>query len=232
MRSKFVLVLALVMGMITTVLFFQYMKQFDAEKAATSNTVEIIVAKEKIEKNARITANMLEKVSLPEKSIHPKMIKSNDLAEGKLATSMIEKGEPIMSHRLVSELEEELYVSRKVKEGYRAVSVGVNINQTASNLIEPEDDVDVIYSRAKKAQNYEKEVETVVLLKKARVIAVGRKLQTPEDSKEPYVEYSNVTLELKPEDAFKLVNASEQGNLHFILHKRPVREENVDATKK
>ncbi|SFA79346.1 pilus assembly protein CpaB [Bacillus sp. cl95] len=232
MRSKFVLVLALVMGMITTVLFFQYMKQFDAEKAATSNTVEVIVAKERIEKNARISANMIERVSLPEKSIHPKMMKSDSLVVGKIATSMIEKGEPIMSHRLVSELEEDLYVSRKVKEGYRAVSVGVNINQTALNLIEPEDDVDVIYSRAKKAQNYEKEVETVVLLKKARVLAVGRKLKTPEDSKEPYVEYSNVTLELKPEDAFKLVNASEQGNLHFILHKRPVREENVDTTKK
>ena len=35
-------------------------------------------------------------------------------------------------------------------EGYRAVTVGVNINQSVSNLIEPEDEVDVILTKVAK----------------------------------------------------------------------------------
>jgi pilus assembly protein CpaB len=42
---------------------------------------------------------------------------------------------------------------------------------------------------------------------------------------EPYVEYSSVTLELKQADAVKLINSAEQGNIHFVLHQRPIEKE-------
>ncbi|WP_442599131.1 Flp pilus assembly protein CpaB [Neobacillus sp. D3-1R] len=225
MRSKIVLIVALVMGVITTVLFFNYMKQFDAATVSTTNTVKVVVAKEQIEKNERISASKLELVSMPEKSVHPEALKSIDAAEGKIATSVIVKGEAILSHRLVTEKEEKLFVSRKIREGYRAVSVGVNFNQSVSNLIEPEDDVDVVFSKAKKESATETSVDSVVLLEKARVLAVGRKLVDSEETEEPYVEYSSVTLELKQNDAVKLINSAEQGSIHFILHQRPIEKE-------
>jgi pilus assembly protein CpaB len=34
-----------------------------------------------------------------------------------------------------------------------------------------------------------------------------------------------VTLELKPEDAIKLVNSSQEGNIHFILQQRPIMKD-------
>lgn len=213
------------MGVITTVLFFNYMKQFDAATVSTTNTVKVVVAKEQIEKNERISASKLELVSMPEKSVHPEALKSIDAAEGKIATSVIVKGEAILSHRLVTEKEEKLFVSRKIREGYRAVSVGVNFNQSVSNLIEPEDDVDVVFSKAKKESATETSVDSVVLLEKARVLAVGRKLVDSEETEEPYVEYSSVTLELKQNDAVKLINSAEQGSIHFILHQRPIEKE-------
>lgn len=217
--------MALLMGVITTVLFFNYMKQFDAATVSTTNTVEVVVAKEQIEKNERISSKKLEIVQMPEKSVHPEAKKSIAEVEGKLATSVIVKGEPILSHRIVTEKEETLYVSRKIREGYRAVSVGVNFNQSVSNLIEPEDDVDVIFSKAKKENATETIVDSIVLLEKARVLAVGRKLMTSEETEEPYVEYSSVTLELKQSDALKLINSAEQGSIHFILHQRPIEKE-------
>lgn len=227
MRSKLVLLLALVMGIITTFLFFKYMQQFNAEKVSTTHTVSVVVAKEEIQNNEKITADKLEVVNIPEKNVLPENIKTTEQAVGKTATSMIAKGEPILTHRLVSEKEETIYVSRKVREDYRAVSVGANFNQSVSNLMEPEDEVDVIYSKGNKLQGT---VVSVILLEKARVLAVGRKILTPDDKKEPYAEYSSVTLELKPQDALKLVNASEQGNIHFILHKRPViKEDNASS---
>jgi pilus assembly protein CpaB len=225
MRSKIVLILALLMGVITTVLFFNYMKQFDAATVSTTNTIEVVVAKEQIEKNERVTAQKLEVIRMAEKSVHPESIKNISDVEGKISTSVIVKGEPILSHRMVSEKEETLYVSRKVREGFRAVSVGVNFNQSVSNLIEPEDEVDVIFSKAIKENETEAKIETKLLLEKARVLAVGRKLVPSEDREEPYVEYSSVTLELKQADALKLVNSAEQGSIHFVLHQRPVVKE-------
>ncbi|MCL6570423.1 MAG: Flp pilus assembly protein CpaB [Bacillus sp. (in: Bacteria)] len=222
MKSKMVLILSLVMGIITTMLFFQYMKQMNTAKVTTVEMVDVVVAKEKIETNEKISSEKLEIVQIPKKGILPQMIKSVADVEGKLATAMIEKGEPILTHRLGSEKEEGVYVSRKVREGYRAISIGVNINQSVSNLIEPEDEVDVVVTKLIKDAANQNIAVSNILLKKARVLAVGRKMQTPEDTKEPYVEYSSVTIEIKPEDAINLVNATEEGKVHFILHKRPI----------
>lgn len=227
MRSKLVLILALVMGIVTTLLFFQYMNQVKAEKAMNSNLVEIVVAKEKILKNEQITSQKLQMAMVPEKALHANSIKSMENADGKLANADIEPGEPVLSHRLGSQTTEHIYVSRKVRDGYRAVSVGSNFNQSVSNLIEPEDEVDIIFS--KKVAGPEAKVESKIILGKARVLAVGRKMVLPEDTKEPYAEYSSVTVELTPEDAVKLVNSAEQGNIHFMLHKRPVITEKEAA---
>ncbi|WHY87710.1 Flp pilus assembly protein CpaB [Neobacillus novalis] len=225
MKSKMVLMLSLVMGMVTTILFFQYMKQTNTEKAATVETVSVVVAKEKIEKNEKISSEKLGIVQMPKENVLQNMVTVQAEAEGKLATAMIEKDEPILSHRLGSEKEEGVYVSRKVREGYSAVSIGVNINQSVSNLIEPEDEVDVIFTKIIKDAANQDVAQSVMLLKKARVLAVGRKMQTPENTKEPYTEYSSVTIEIKPDEAVKLVNASEEGKIHFILNKRPVMNE-------
>jgi pilus assembly protein CpaB len=226
MRSKVVLLLALVMAIVTTALFFVYMKQFKtATTVTTPNTIEIVVAVEQIEKNERITEDKLGIVQVEESNVQPQSVKNKEDVVGKIATAMIVKNEQILSHRLVSEKEEITYVSRKLKEGYRAVSVGVNINQSVTNLIEPEDEVDVILTKTIKGVGPEPKVVSEFILKKARVLAVGRKMVNPEDTEEPYVEYSSVTLELKPEDAIKLVNSSQEGNIHFILQQRPIMKD-------
>jgi pilus assembly protein CpaB len=225
MRSKVVLMLAVVMALITTVLFFQYIKKFDSTTTvATAKKVEVVVAIEKIEKNERIDAEKLKVIQVDEQSAHSQSVKNINEVIGKIATSTIVKDEQILSHRIVSEKDETTYVSRKLKEGYRAVSVGVNINQSVTNLIEPEDEVDVILTTTKKIGTTEKVVSQFIL-KKVRVLAVGRKMVNPEDTEEPYVEYSSVTLELKPEEALILVRSSLEGNIHFILNQRPIIEE-------
>ncbi|MFJ5714992.1 Flp pilus assembly protein CpaB [Neobacillus sp. NPDC093127] len=225
MKSKMVLMLSLIMGIITTFLFFQYTKQMKTEKTTAIQTVAVVVAKERIEKNEKISSAKLEIVQMPENSALPEGVKTIPEAEGKLANSMIEKGEPVLSHRLGTEKEEGVYVSRKVKEGYRAISIGVDINQSVTNLIEPEDEVDVIFTKITMDPAKQPVSQSMILLKQVRVLAVGRKMLTPEDTKEPYTEYSSITIELKPEDAMKLVNAKEEGKIHFILNKRPLVRE-------
>ncbi|OCA84307.1 Flp pilus assembly protein CpaB [Bacillus sp. FJAT-27225] len=235
MKSKTVLLLSLVMGIITTALFFQYMNQaVKKETVAATPMTDVIVAKETINKNKKITAEMLEVVQVPKESVLAKSINSISEAEGKLAEAKIEKGEPILAHRLISQIEEEVYVSRKVRDGFRAVSVSANLPQTVSNLIEVEDFVDVIVSKEDQQAKEKPVFKSIVLLEKARVLAVGKKLVLAEDVKdgenteEQVEEYTTVTLELNPNDALKLVNAYKEGQLHFTLHTRPVM--NDDGT--
>lgn len=216
MRSKLIMMAAVVMGLVTTVLFFKYIKQFDTAQAVQTNTVEAIVARQPIKKNQKITADMLETVRLPEAGVHPMAIKSVEEANGKFADAVIETGEPLLSYRLKGEKEEAVLVSRKVRDGYRAVSVGVNFVQSVSNLIEPEDEVDVVYTLTDKATGISK---STLLLEKVRVLAVGRKMVEP-TAETPYAEYSSVTLELKPPDAVTVIQADEAGTVSLILHTR------------
>ncbi|MHC0036745.1 Flp pilus assembly protein CpaB [Pseudoneobacillus sp. C159] len=223
MRSKVVLLLALLMAVVTTALFFQYLNKYNETPVTVSvtPTVEVVVAAEQIERNEKIPAEKLQLVQMDEKVVHPDALRNISEVVDKLATTTIFEGEQVLKPRIISEKEETLYVSRKIKDGYRAVSVGVNINQSVTNLIEPEDEVDVVFT--KKVKKDDKElVISEIILKKVRVLAVGRKMVIPEESEEPYVEYSSVTLELKPEDSVTLVRSSEEGSIHFTLNQRPI----------
>lgn len=220
MKTKLILVLAIIMGLITTLLFYKYMTQFDQETAINESLIEVFTAKEAIQENQRITSDLLEKTSVSQTGIHQQVIKDSSDAIGKYATSDIAAGEQILSHRLSDEKEENLFISRKVKKGFRAVSVGVNFVQSVSNLIEPEDWVDVVFTKKQTGED----IESKMLLEKVHVLAVGRRM-IESNSESIYVEYSSASLELTPQDAVKLVNALESGSIHLILHSRIMDQE-------
>ena len=219
MRSKAVLILAVVMGLLTTVLFFNYMKKFDEAAVINTSMTDVVVAKQAIKRNSTITSEAIEITKVPKKALHPQAILTLAEAEGKLANADLIPGEMILSHHLQGKKDEALLVSRKIADGYRAVSVGVNIVRSVSNLIEPDDYVDVISTQVDKATNGP--LVSNLILQKVRVLAVGRRL-IEANTETPYVEYSSVTLEVKPQDAVVLVNANEAGSVSLMLHSRIV----------
>lgn len=218
MKGKVMMTLALVMGLLTTYLFYQYTKDIQVTKAKQGNMVEVLVAKEAIGKNQRIDQDDIELISKPEGGLHPDTVTSVNGIQGQYANAAIAQGEPILSHRLQTEKEEEILVAKKVTEGKRALSLGVNMVQSVSNLIEPEDYVDVYVTVTEKVDG-EDEVETSMIDEKARVLAIGRKMVEP-NSKEDYVEYSSVTIEVDPGEVERVVQASEEGSIHMALHSR------------
>lgn len=219
MRTKLILVLAIVMGLITTFLFYQYISQFDDQAAAAreENVMEIVVANKPIAKNQRITSELLGTAVVSADSVPPSVVVATSDAIGRFALSDMIANEPLLAHRIGDEKEEALFVSRKLAEGKRAVSVGVNFVQSVSNLIEPEDQVDVIFSDS--AETDAESIESELLLENVRVLAVGRRM-LESSSGEDYAEYSAVTLELSVEQAVTVVNASQRGSLQLILHSR------------
>ncbi|MDQ0351311.1 pilus assembly protein CpaB [Alkalibacillus filiformis] len=206
---------AILMGIITTAIFF-YSTQVDEPEVAEEEVelVNVVQATQVISENQIISDEDVEVVSMPAEQAHSTAIQSTDEIVGQIATTTIEAGEVMLEHRLRSEMDETQLVSKKVQEGYRGVSVGVDIVRSVSNLIDPEDYVDAILT-------YEEDDEEVseVILEEVRVLAVGREL-VANSAGEQFVEYSSMTLELDQSDAVELVNADERGSIHFIVHSR------------
>lgn len=217
MRAKLILIVALMMGVVTTVLFFKYMKQFDEAAIVNETMVEVAAVKFSIERNQLISPGMVQLIQVPSAGVHPQAVRSLTEVEGKFADAKLEPGEVVLSHRVKSTKDESEMVSRKLQEGYRAVSVGVNMVQSVSNLIEPEDTVDVVFIPPSIAN--EPPPAAIVLLQNVRVLAVGRRMiETSNEA--PYAEYSSVTLEIKPQEIAKLIQSDEQGTISLALHGR------------
>jgi len=219
--------LALIMGGFTTILFFSYINGNDeAEGKEQGTVIQVITAQESIEENQIITEDMLKVVEVPESNVHQMTVRDMSEVEGKHASTLIEAGEVILSHRLKSEEEETQLVSRKVQDGYRAVSIGGSNIQLVTNLIDPGDYVDVIYTPHEVDEN-EESPSPEVILSKVRVLSVGGNLIS-EATGEQLEEYDALSLELEPEDALLVVDAYQTGQLHLTLHTSLIHAEEAD----
>ncbi|MCR2823185.1 Flp pilus assembly protein CpaB [Lederbergia panacisoli] len=218
MRSRTLFLLAILMGLITTMLFVFSMKN---EQPAASETIEmadVVVAISPIKIDQVITDEMIELREIPLDQKHVSAVKNKEDVIGKLAAAKIEPDEVILLHRLQTKEEQSASLSKKVTDGLRGVSIGLNIVQSITNLVEPEDYVDVIHT-VKKKKGTEEIVITKQILSNVRVLAIGQKLTITSDNNE-IIEFGEVTLELSPEDSVKIVNAHETGSLHLAIHSR------------
>jgi pilus assembly protein CpaB len=227
MRSRNILILALAMALITTVLFNQYLKNLDKKYKKSQNKVSVIAAKADIKKNQRVNVDMLEVKEVDSDSVYAESIKKIEELEGKYALTDIKKGEILLPFRFTDRFKENQLLTRKVREGFRAVSVEVNFVESVSNLIQPEDYVDVVFSEEIKRSGANSVINTVFILENVRVLAVGKRLSENElqssdtkDATTNETEYVSVTLELNPSDSVKLINADERGKIKLILRSK------------
>jgi pilus assembly protein CpaB len=218
------------MAFITTILFNNYLNNLEDKYKKNENKISVVVPKIDITKNEKITEEMLETKEFYLESVHPEAIKEMKDVVGKYASTNMKQGEILFASRFVEQTQVKDFVTNKIKQGYRAVSIEVNYVESVSNLIEPEDYVDVIFSEIIQRESETDEVITQLILENVRVLAVGKRLnenlpqvdsldttsqsQTTENTD---LEYISVTLELKPEDMVKIVNADERGNVKFTL---------------
>jgi pilus assembly protein CpaB len=230
MKLRNILILTLVMAFITTILFNNYLNNLEEKYKKNENKISVVVPKIDITKNEKVTEEMLETKEFYLESVHPEAIKEIKDIVGKYAATNMKQGEILFSSRFVDQFAAEDFLTNKIREGYGAVSIEVNYVESVSNLIEPEDYVDVIFSEIIEKENETDEIITEVILENVRVLAVGKRLNenSPQiDSlditsqsqiiEDTGVEYISVTLELRPEDMVKIVNADERGNVKFTL---------------
>ncbi|PKR77267.1 Flp pilus assembly protein CpaB [Halalkalibacillus sediminis] len=225
MQSKLLFLVAILMALITTAIFF-YSTQNEATETDEEEIpmVDVVVTTSAIQENQTITSEDVMLESVPEEQAHPSAIRTTEDAVGKFTTTTLESDEIVLQHRLKSDKDEQELISRKVQEGQRGVSIGTDMVRSVSNLIDPEDRVDIIFTYSEEEESEEdeeadSEIITELLLENVRVLAVGREMVS-NSAGEEFAEYSSITLELTPEEAVGLVNSSERGTIHFTVHSR------------
>jgi pilus assembly protein CpaB len=224
-KSRNILIAALIMAVITTVLFRQYLTELDKKYKKAQNKVSIVVPAQDIYKNQKITKEMLQLKELSEDSVHPQAVRKIEDLIGDYALTDLKSGEELFASRFTNEFDESMLVTRKIREGYRAIAIEVNYVESVANMIQPEDYVDVVFSEKTK----DSLIETRTILENIRVLAVGKRIieekpvskDTKAEGQKPVEAlYNSVTVELKPEDILKIANSDERGNIKFILRSK------------
>jgi pilus assembly protein CpaB len=210
MRKTIVFILAVIMAGITTYLFYQYMKGMSSQSVSASSIpmTTVVEAKVTISENTMITDKMVDLVRVPKANVLPDALTSIDKVTGQRAKSEIEPKEVILSHQLVSP-KEVGDLSYKVQPGLRAITVTPKTTgDMVANLIEPGDRVDLFCMTKGK---------TSVIVANVLVLAVDQRMG-PSSPSDPYKPYTMTTLEVKPDEVLKILNAEQNGSLTFSLH--------------
>ncbi|WP_088007107.1 Flp pilus assembly protein CpaB [Indiicoccus explosivorum] len=222
MKPKKILLLAIVSGLVTTFVFYLFIgQQQPAAVAEQPAMVSVVTAAADLQESEEITAESLTIKEVPEGQVHADAIRDEAEIVGKYTAAPIKAGEVILLHRIQQEGEVKV-ASKKIAEGYRAVSINVDFVKSVSNLIEPEDMVDVVLTKTVELPEGP-EILTELMLENVKVLAVGKRFTEAKEG-EPPAEYMAVTLELTPEDAVELVDASSRGSLQLLLRSQLISE--------
>ncbi len=117
MKSKIILVIALVMAVITTILFKNYLTGLDKKYKERQKQITIVVPKADIKKNQKVTKENFELKEFSADSIHAEAIKNIEAIEGNYALVDMKAGEVLFASRFVNQVQESELITRKIKDG-------------------------------------------------------------------------------------------------------------------
>jgi pilus assembly protein CpaB len=218
---KKVRILALILAIITGVLLYRYLDSVSEPVVVEIEKSNVVVAIADIPANIPITTEMIKLTQLPEESVHILAVKDINEVIGKVSSSVIIQGEQILSSKLITPGVGNGTLAYKINEGMRAITVGVNNLTGLSNMIIPDNRVDIVGM-------YSVEVEqpgggetktidyTTMLLENVRVLAIDDKM-TEQDKAASEEEYVSLTLEVTPLQAMEVSMTEYKGSLRAIL---------------
>jgi pilus assembly protein CpaB len=137
-------------------------------------------------------------------------LKSEDVA-GRTLLYPLAKGEPILQRQL-SAPGQGVGLSSKIPDGMRAISLKSNEVVGVAGFLLPGTHIDILVTYHTPGST---EPVTSTVLQDVRILAAGQKTQPDPEGKATTVDV--VTILVTPYDAEKVVLASSQGTVHFVL---------------
>jgi len=204
---------AVLCGLLAVMLVTRYLSSL---QAFTKDLGNVVVAKAEIPLGTKITAEHLAFAQIPNGSLPEGAFKKLDQVVGRVAITAIGTRETITNMKLAPE-GTGAGLSAVIPEGYRAMTVKVDDVVGVSGFIMPGSFVDVvaIIIPASTASAAGGPISKIVL-QNIKVLASGAKIDSPENQRQP-AEVKAVTLQVTPEQAEKLVLASNEGKLQLVM---------------
>src|SRR5213594_469805 len=205
---------AVICGLLGVLLITSYLSRIESY---TRNLGNVVVAKTEIPLGAKITAEQLTLASIPNGSTPEGAFKKIDQAVGRVAITPIGVRETITTMKLAPEGMGG-GLSAVIPEGYRAMTVKVDDVVGVSGFVMPGSYVDVVAVIVPQAQQGSEGQGPIskIVLQHIKVLASGANIDSPENQREPTA-VKAVTLQVTPEEAEKLVLATNEGKLQLVM---------------
>lgn len=170
----------------------------------------VVYCTKDVNEGTTIPADALEEKKIEASKIPQDALTTTSLATGRVAKYGISQGHIVSQHDLAPQGLQLGFESR-LKEGYRAITFGVDGNTGVAGFVNPQSRVDVISMVGTGA-----ETKVAPILSDVEVIAVGQVFQktSGETSAMPS---SSVTVAVSPEDGSKLIKAVAASKLYLAL---------------
>ena len=217
MRNKrliIALTAAVICGLIGVMLITRYLSSVQSIAKDLGN---VVVAKQEIALGEKITADQLALAAMPNGSAPEGVFRKLDEVVGRVAITPIGVRETITSMKLAPSGTGG-GLSAVIPEGYRAMTVKVDDVVGVSGFIMPGSFVDVVAVILPTSQQGTRSQDPIskIVLQNIKVLASGAKIDSPENQREPSA-VKAVTLQVTPEQAEKLVLASNEGKLQLVM---------------
>lgn len=217
MRNKRLIIAltgAVVCGLIGVMLITRYLSNV---QAYTKDLGNVVVAKTEIQLGEKIAAEHLALAPIPNGSAPEGAFRKMDQLIGRVAIMPVGVREVITSSKLAPE-GMGAGLSAVIPEGYRAMTVKVDDVVGVSGFVMPGSFVDVIAVILPPAQQGGQSQGPIskIVLQNIKVLASGTKIDSPENQREPSA-VKAVTLQVTPEQAEKLVLATNEGKLQLVM---------------
>jgi pilus assembly protein CpaB len=210
--------LAVVVAMVINNQVGQQTHELEAQKAALeakmSQKATVVYATKDIQEGATISSDALEEKQVDASTKPVDALESSGMAVGRIAKTSIAVGNIVSAHDLAP-INLATGFESKIKDGYRAVTFGVDNTSGVAGFIAPGSHVDIIASVGSGA-----DVKAAPILSDVEVIAVGTTYQRAPNSAAGAAAAnpaSSVTVGVSPVDANKLIKSNSSGKLYLTL---------------
>lgn len=204
---------AVICGLLGVMLVTRYIASVQTHAGELGN---VVVATTVIQVGAKIAPEQLALAPIPNGSAPQGAYRELAEVAGRVALVPIGIREPLTTSKLAPE-GEVAGLGVLIPEGFRAMTVKVDDVVGVSGFVQPGSFVDVVAVIVPPAQAQASQGPiSKIVLQNIKVLASGPRIDSPEDQREPS-HVSAVTLLVTPEQAEKLVLATNEGRLQLVM---------------
>jgi len=220
--------LALVLGLVTSILVFSWLQneknRLMAAPIPLSKNVQVLVANGDLTWGTKLTPEMLQVQEIPPGVIPEGHFTSQEAIKDRVLLVNMKRNELLLESKLAPLGMTNGGVAAVTDPNKRAMSVKVDDVIGVAGFIKPNDRVDVMVTIEPQAGKQGNSIAKMIL-ENVKVLAAGTQMERKGKDEEP-TQVQVITVEVDVEEAEKLALASTQGRLRLAL-RNPLNSERV-----